>query len=100
MLRATETAVGLERVRLAKGRWPKPGDPLDPAFKDGPPADPFTGKPITWKATPTGMVVYSVSYDRRDDGGKLEIRDVKKPGTDIGIRLWDAERRPKPTKSR
>ncbi len=92
MLRAAETAVGLERFRRAKGHWPKSGEPLAPAFKEAPP-DPFTGKPMLWKATPTGLVVYSVSYDRADNGGKLEVRDVRKPGTDIGVRLWDADRR-------
>ncbi len=55
---------------------------------------------MLWKATPTGLVVYSAAYDRRDDGGTLEIKDVKKPGTDIGLRLWDADRRPDPAKSR
>ncbi len=99
MLRAAETAVGLERFRRAKGHWPKPGEPLAPAFKE-PPPDPFTGKPMLWKATPTGLAVYSVSYDRADSGGKLEVRDVRKPGTDIGVRLWDADRRPRPPRSR
>ena len=95
ILRAAETMVGLERVRRATGHWPKAGDPLVPAFKDGPPADPFTGKPILWKPTPTGLVVYSVGYDRGDHGGNLENKNIKRPGTDIGFRLWDVERRPK-----
>lgn len=100
LLRSAETAIALERVRLARGRWPKPGESLAPAFKDGPPADPFTGKPIAWKATPTGLVVYSVSYDRRDDGGRLDNSQVRRIGTDIGVRLWDADRRPKPARPR
>jgi hypothetical protein len=100
ILRATETTVGLERVRRAKGRWPKPGDPLAPAFKDTAPADPFTGKPILWKPAPGGLVVYSVGYDRADNNGKLENARVQTPGTDIGFRIPDAERRPRPARTR
>jgi hypothetical protein len=94
-LRAAETMVGLERFRRAKGHWPRPGEPLAPAFKE-PPPDPFTGKPMLWKASPNGLAVYSVSYDRADSGGKLEVRNVKTPGTDIGLRLWDVNHRPRP----
>ncbi len=98
-LRAAETIVGLERDRRAKGHWPKPGESLAPAFKE-PPPDPFTGKPMLWKANQTGLVVYSASYDRADNGGKLEVRDVRKPGTDIGLRLWDTDRRPRAPRTR
>jgi hypothetical protein len=95
LLRSAELAVGLERVRLSRKEWPKPGDPLALAFKDGTPADPFTGKPMKWKPTNSGLVVYSASFDRGDHGGNLENKNVKIPGTDIGFRLWDAKLRGK-----
>ena len=54
-----ELAASRERVRLARGRWPKPGESLAPAFPDGPPSDPYTdGKPLRWKETDTGLLVY------------------------------------------
>jgi hypothetical protein len=100
MLRTCELAVGLERLRRTRGRWPAPGDPLAPVFPDGPPLDPFTGKPLRWKATATGLVVYSVGFDRADGGGHLDNKNVKKPGTDLGVRLWDVDRRPRAPRSR
>jgi hypothetical protein len=95
LLRSAELAVGLERVRLSTKDWPKPGDPLALAFKDGPPADPFTGKPMKWMPINTGIVAYSAGFDRGDHGGNLENKNVKRPGTDIGFRLWDAKLRGK-----
>lgn len=39
--------------------------------------DPFTGKPLVVKNTPSGWLIYSVGPDGRDDGGVLdENRDV------------------------
>ena len=93
MLRTCELAVGLERLRRARGRWPAPGDSLAPVFPDGPPADPFTGKPLRWKATGSGVVVYSVGFDKADGGGNLDNKNVKKPGTDLGVRLFDVANR-------
>lgn len=100
LLRSAETMVGLERVRRARGHWPKPGESLAPAFKDAPPADPLTGRPMLWKTSTTGLVVYSAGFDRSDSGGKLDIRNFKAPGIDIGLRLWDVDRRPRPARSR
>jgi hypothetical protein len=89
ILRAAELAVGLERVRLATGRWPKPGESLAPAFRPGPPPDPYTdGQPLRWKETDTGLVVYSVAGDGEDGGGNLDTFHPLKPGIDIGYRLW------------
>jgi hypothetical protein len=40
--------------------------------------DPFDGKPMRIKKTPNGPVVYSISYDLKDDGGVLDpsFKDV------------------------
>lgn len=49
--------------------------------------DPFTGKPLLWKETPSGFVVYSVGTNRHDDGGQVEAADgTYLPGQpDIGF---------------
>ena len=95
-LRCAVLAMALERTRRVTGHWPKPGDSPAPFLPDGLPVDPYTGKPLRWKAIDTGLVVYSVGPDRADDGGNLDTKTWYAPGTDIGCRLWDVSRRGQP----
>jgi hypothetical protein len=67
--------------------------------------DPFTGKELLYKQLPDGIVIYSVGEDRKDDGGDVlgvTRTENRQPGnyqwqepTDLGIRLWNPERRGK-----
>jgi hypothetical protein len=34
------------------------------------PLDPFTGQPLVYRPTTDGPLLYSLGYDRRDDGGQ------------------------------
>jgi hypothetical protein len=87
-------ALAAERFRIAQKRWP---DSLDEAVKlgflDAIPTDPYDGKPIRLKRTPDGLVIYSISQDKIDNGGLIDRDRPSAPNTDLGFRLWDVSRR-------
>jgi hypothetical protein len=62
-------ALGIERYRLAKGSLPKVLDDLVPQYIDKAPIDPFDGKPLRYKLTEPGYIVYSIGADGTDEGG-------------------------------
>ena len=62
-------ALGIERYRLAKGSLPKVLDDLVPQYIDKVPIDPFDGKPLRYKLTEPGYIVYSIGADGTDEGG-------------------------------
>ena len=85
MIRDTQTAIAVERYRLANGTLPKQLSNLIPAFLPTVPSDPFDGKPLRYKTLEKGYVVYSVGEDREDNGGveKNAKGQMYVPGTDI-----------------
>jgi hypothetical protein len=99
--RAAAVALAAESFRRAEGRWPKGIDELVPKYLTAVPRDPFDQGPLKLAASPDGVVVYSVGPDGKDDGGAVWSEDRRK-GDDVGIRLWDPDRRrqaPPPAKS-
>jgi hypothetical protein len=92
-LRCSTVAVAAERYRLSHDAWPRT---LDDLVKDGLlakiPSDPYDGKPLRWKRTPTGATVYSVGRDRIDNGGNLNRANMMADGADFGFELWDSPR--------
>jgi hypothetical protein len=93
LLRCAAAAVAVERFRLAKGRWPEKLTDLAPDYLATVPLDPFDGKPVRFKRQKDGVVVYSIGPDGTDDGGSFETLNAFLPGTDIGFRLWDVDKR-------
>jgi hypothetical protein len=85
IVRDIETAVAIERYRLANGKLPTQLSDLVPAFLPAIPNDPFDGKPLRYKTLTKGYVVYSVGDDREDnDGVEKNSKGVSwVPGTDI-----------------
>lgn len=78
-LRAAQTALAIERFRLAHtNALPAKLDQLVPAYLSCAPASPFDGKPLHYQQRSHGYVVYSLSADGIDHGG-LEA-PPKKPG--------------------
>jgi hypothetical protein len=65
----TRTALAVERYRLAHNAQPETLQMLVPTYLDSVPTDPFDGKPIRYRRTEPGYVVYSVWHDGRDNGG-------------------------------
>ncbi|MDT8302667.1 MAG: hypothetical protein RQ760_14380 [Sedimentisphaerales bacterium] len=68
-LRVTQTALVIERYRLADGHLPESLDDLVPAFLEAVPTDPFDGQNLKYRKLETGFVVYSVGDDLTDEGG-------------------------------
>jgi hypothetical protein len=89
-LRTAILALAAERFRRDSGDWPTSLTELVPRYISQIQNDPFDGQMLRVRSVPAGIVIYSVGYDAKDDGGKLDSRKVTEPGYDIGIRLWDA----------
>jgi hypothetical protein len=90
-LRSALVAVTAERYRLKGDAWPRGMDDLiQMGLLKEVPSDPYDGKPLRFKRTPTGVVIYSVAGDKIDNQGNL---DRALPGTDLGFELWDRQLR-------
>ncbi|HEY5910891.1 MAG TPA: hypothetical protein VJA21_09850 [Verrucomicrobiae bacterium] len=69
-MRVAETALGVERFRLAhSGALPDRLAELVPECLQSIPLDPYDSQPLRYKKLPRGFVVYSIGPDRNDDGG-------------------------------
>jgi hypothetical protein len=68
-LRLTAAALALERYRLRYGQYPDALDELAPDFVPAVPVDPANGGPLRYCFTDTGVAVYSISMNLKDDGG-------------------------------
>jgi hypothetical protein len=99
LLRCSVVALRAEQYRRKTGHWPAALSDLAADFPNGLPTDPFDGNPMRLKRLPDGLVIYSVGRDRTDDGGVLyrpDSKEVPGQGNDIGIRLWDVDKRRQP----
>lgn len=68
-------ACALERYRLANGEFPPTLDTLVPQFAAKLPHDIITGEPLKYRRTEGGgFVLYSVGFNKADDGGKPCLR--------------------------
>ncbi len=92
-VRCTAVLIAVERYRQANNKWPERLDDLKPSFLKEVPFDPFDGKPLRYRRLGDGVIVYSVSEDRTDDGGVLDRKDPRRKGADLGCQLWDVARR-------
>jgi tetratricopeptide (TPR) repeat protein len=71
------TALALERYRLATGTIPDRLEQLVPQYLEQVPIDPFDGRPLRYRRTNPGYVLYSIMEDGQDNGGR-ERDDVMK----------------------
>ncbi len=74
-LDATLLTLALHRHHLRHAAWPATLADLDADLLDAPPIDAFTGKPLLYKLTDTGPLVYSAGADRDDDDAR-PLRDA------------------------
>jgi hypothetical protein len=76
---AARVACAIERYRLASGRVPGALDSLSPTWIARIPNDVMDGKPLRYRVTADGgYVVYSIGWNRTDDGGIIGFRDGDK----------------------
>ena len=64
-----KSALAIERYRLATGNVPNELAELVPAYLGEVPIDPFDARPIRYKRTEPGYLLYSVMEDGEDNGG-------------------------------
>jgi hypothetical protein len=64
-------ACALERVRLARGQFPDTLAALVPQFIAKLPTDLIDGQPLRYHRTGDGYILYSVGWNKTDDGGQI-----------------------------
>jgi len=69
ILRDAQTALAIERYRLANGGLPDQLSDLVPTFLPAVLTDPFDGQPLRYKKLAKGYIVYSIGEDGADNGG-------------------------------
>ena len=72
LCRLALTAVAVVQHQRAHGDVPTSLEDLVPEFLPSVPLDPYDGQPIRYRTTSEEFVVYSVSKNQRDDGGREE----------------------------
>ncbi len=82
-LRLSQAAIAVERYRLAKGELPARLEELAGEYLEAVPIDPFDDKPIKYKRTEPGYVLWSVGEDGKDNGGVERDRKKKDQPWDI-----------------
>jgi ABC-type transport system involved in multi-copper enzyme maturation permease subunit len=92
-VRCALAALAVERYRRQHGRWPVSLSALVPGQLADVPLDPYDGQPLRYRQVADGTVIYSVGPDLVDDGGKLVPSGRGNAGTDLGMRLWNPDRR-------
>jgi hypothetical protein len=87
-------ALACERYRLKHKAYPTALADLPKDILAVIPVDPYTGRPLHYKKTADGAVVYSTGTDRKDNGGD-DLDSAARKG-DFGFRLFAPEHRRKP----
>lgn len=82
-------ACAIERYRLATGRLPDALAALVPQFLEKVPSDIMDGRPLRYHPEPDGgYVLYSVGWNRTDDGGQIALTKGTTPGIDPNRGDW------------
>ncbi len=92
-LRVLIVALAAERYRRDHDGWPASAAALVPDYLGAVPTDPFDGRPLRYLRVVDGVIVYSTGPDGTDEGGKLDRVTPGVAGTDVGVQLWNADRR-------
>jgi hypothetical protein len=93
-LRCASVALACERYRLKHKMYPASLADLPKELLPTVPNDPYTGRPLLYKKTENGAVIYCTGQDRRDDGGL--VLDASGQKDDLGFRLFDLKHRRQP----
>ena len=63
------TGLALKLYKQKNGACPDTLDKLAPEFIDNVPVDPCTGKPLVYRKSDSGFILYSLGKDQQDDNG-------------------------------
>ncbi len=69
-------AIALAKYKLAQNRYPAKLQELVPRYLNPVPDDIFSSKPLIYKRTADGYLLYSVGLNGKDDGGRNRDDDV------------------------
>jgi hypothetical protein len=84
-----QTAIALERFRLAHGEYPASLDALAPQFIEKVPHDVINGDPLHYRFTDDGrFVLYSVGWNGTDDDGTVVFQKGRTPNVDLNQGDW------------
>ncbi|MBL8823071.1 MAG: PQQ-binding-like beta-propeller repeat protein [Planctomycetia bacterium] len=99
LLKMGAALLAAERYRLATGKVPTGWNDLVPSFFPAIPIDPYDQKPVRWKNTDQGFMLYSVWMDQKDDGGRIRHDGLMMTSaSDFGVEFFaPAHRRQPPT---
>ncbi len=78
-------AFALAAYRRDTGHYPAKLDDLAPKYLAAIPADLFSGKPLIYRPTANGYLLYSVGVNGKDDGGRTP--EDNPPGDDLCVRM-------------
>lgn len=85
-------ALACERYRRLYGHWPESLAAIPSGILPQVPEDPYTGRPLLYRRTTDGVVVYAVGSNGVDDGG-TPFDPAGKAASDVGFRLFDPQHR-------
>ena len=89
LVNEAEVICALERYRLAQGRYPATLDALQPHTLRQVPLDLISGRPLKYRRSADGKVVlYSVGWNERDDGGIAGTKDPAVFDLALGDWVW------------
>jgi hypothetical protein len=102
ILECAIAGIGVERFRLQHGRWPDTLDEVVAAkLLDKVPTDWFDGKPLRYRKTTDGVVVYSISQKGNYAGDALDADKAFDPRIErVEFRLWNEAHRRQPARPR
>jgi len=83
--RTLQVALTLAAYQRDNKNYPNTLDALAPKYLAKVPDDFFTGKPLVYRPTETGFLLYSFGPDWKDDQGRGKVGEPK--GDDITIRM-------------
>jgi hypothetical protein len=88
------TGIGVERYRVKFGRWPETLDEVAKAkLLSKVPLDPYDGKPLRFRKTGDGVVLYSVGPDGKGTGNSLDGPNSTSDSRRYEFRLWNGSQR-------
>jgi hypothetical protein len=93
---AARVACALERYRLANGQFPETLDVLASHLIGSVPNDVMDGQPLRYLRTANGYILYSIGWNKTDDGGKLAWNNGKTPtvNSKSGDWVWSCPVKP------